>query len=406
MAKGERKEIMNRSKNLQSLRAGNRAAIIRAIVLGYATSRIELSSYLGLSKMAISTLVSDLLADGYLVEMEHSPSNEATLTQNHRRGKRPTTLIVPPNRIHAISINIRRYEIHCTVMEINGKILERDSAVLPEGCDNAIFLALLTELLDRCLGRNRHLYIAGIGVSSPGPLNLKNRAILRPPLLYNISNVAIGEILEQRYDVPIFFDNDMNANAVAECLYGIGKKVNSLIYVGLGGIGSGIVLDRKLIHGGDGYAGEIAHISVNSEGYLCHCGQRGCFEYYANSGVVLQKLKNALLEDIWRDYQNQKLSKENQQVISQCRDALRTMLVILANTFDPQVIIFGEVPTTLFSIYFEDMERYMNDHMFNKEFKKIHLYPASFGDDAPLVGSASLVFKEIFEGELPLPSGT
>lgn len=395
---------MNKTKNLHSLRVGNRAAIIRAIVLEYATSRIELSAYLGLSKMAISTLVSDLLADGYLAEEEYSPSNEASLTQNHGRGKRPTTLIVPQNRIHAISIHIRRYEIHCTVAEINGKILERDYAVIPKGCDNATFLSLITELLDRCIERNRHLYIAGIGVSAPGPLSLRSKVILRPPQFYNINNVPIGEILEQRYDFPIFFDNDMNANAVAECLYGVGKKVDSLIYVGLGGIGSGIVLGRKLIHGGDGYAGEIAHIPVISDGYLCYCGQQGCFEYYANTGVVLQKLKGIPPEDIWQDYQNQKLSKESQQIIRQCRNALRTMLIILANTFDPQVIVFGDVPSALFSIYFEDMERYMNAHMFNKEFKKIHLHPTSFGSDAALMGSASLVFKEIFEGELPLPS--
>ena len=101
--------------------------------------------------------------------------------------------------------------------------------------------------------------------------------------------------------------------------------------------------------------------------------------------------------------QDDKLDEKRQKRLRECRYALKTLLITIANLYDPEVIIFGEIPPTLAPVYLDEMETYMNTNMFHHGFQNIRLYPSSFGENAPLIGSASLIFKGIFDGKIPLP---
>lgn len=393
---------MGRTKNLQFLRISNRASIIKALALGYASSRIELATHLGLSKMAISTLVNDLIADGFIEEKKRGPLT-APFYSEETSGKKPTTIAIPHKKINALSIYIKRYEVHCVITEIQGNILYHDFALIPKGSDNTYLSNILIHLMDKALNEHKDYHFAGIGVASVGPLDIQKKRILYPPEFYNIGNFDIGELLENRYHQPVFLDNDMNASAMAEQFYGVGKSVDSIVYVGFGtGVGAGIIIDGKLLHGSGGFAGEIGHISIDPNGPLCDCGQHGCAHEYTTISTLLQDIPPTSINELWGQFQDGLLDDKVYNRIASCQYALKTMLLAIANLFDPQVIVFGEVPPKLYPIFLAGMETYMNEHMFHHGFQKIQLYPSSFGENTPLIGSAALVFQRVFDGKLPL----
>lgn len=161
------------------------------------------------------------------------------------------------------------------IAEIQGNILYHDFCALPMDADNASLSEILVSLVEKALHSHGDCFIAGIGIASIGPLDITQKRILYPPNFCSIGNLYIGELLEERFRLPVYLDNDMNASAIAEQFYGVGKTADTLAYVGFGsGVGAGIMIHGKLLHGSAGFAGEIGHISINPQGPPCSCGPK------------------------------------------------------------------------------------------------------------------------------------
>lgn len=107
--------------------------------------------------------------------------------------------------------------------------------------------------------------------------------------------VNVVEILKQYYDVPVAITNDANASAIGEMLFGAAKGMKDFIVITLGtGLGSGIVVDGKLVYGSDGFAGEIGHTVYDPNGRQCGCGRRGCLETYASATGIKRTVMELL----------------------------------------------------------------------------------------------------------------
>jgi glucokinase len=134
------------------------------------------------------------------------------------------------------------------------------------------------------------LALAGIGVGSPGPLELPAGVFRKPPNLPGWDGFELRATIERTLGMPIFLQNDANAAALAECLLGRGKSlgVDSLCMITLGtGVGGGIILNGKIIEGITGMAGEVGHLNIWTEGGMaCGCGSSGCLEPHASATGV------------------------------------------------------------------------------------------------------------------------
>jgi len=126
--------------------------------------------------------------------------------------------------------------------------------------------------------------IRGIGVGVPGPVDTVARRISEHvPHVPELEGVALAEMLERRFGLPVFVDNDVNALALAEWTFGIARGARSLVVLAAGtGFGSGIVLNGRLVRGAGGFGGELGHTPVNFDGPRCFCGGRGCGALYAS----------------------------------------------------------------------------------------------------------------------------
>lgn len=149
--------------------------------------------------------------------------------------------------------------------------------------------------------------IGGMGIGAPNA-NYYSGSILEAPNLPWKGEVPLARLLSERLHLDVVMTNDANAAAMGEMIYGAARGMRNFVVLTLGtGVGSGIVIDGKLVYGSDGFAGELGHLIIDrsSDARLCGCGRRGCFETYCSArGIVrtAQELmasgRSSLLEQI------------------------------------------------------------------------------------------------------------
>jgi glucokinase len=154
----------------------------------------------------------------------------------------------------------------------------------------------IRHVIDQCGGRDD---LEGIGVGSPGPIELPAGRLLQPPNLPGFHELELKNELELLLDLPVIIESDANAAALAEAHAGLGRehRTDSLCMITLGtGVGGGIILDGKIWHGMTGMAGELGHIAVWPEGMVCNCGNRGCLELFASATGIARMAREAAAE--------------------------------------------------------------------------------------------------------------
>jgi glucokinase len=130
---------------------------------------------------------------------------------------------------------------------------------------------------------------AGVGIGSPGPLNRKTGTVINTPNL-GWRNFPLRDLIARAIGLPATLDNDANCATYGEWWQGAGKNVDTLVGLTLGtGIGGGIVLNGEIFHGVSDAAGEIGHMTIDSTGRLCKCGNYGCLEAYASGPAIAHR---------------------------------------------------------------------------------------------------------------------
>ncbi|MCK5843095.1 MAG: ROK family protein [Victivallales bacterium] len=139
--------------------------------------------------------------------------------------------------------------------------------------------------------------LAAVGIGSPSPIDIPKGLITRPHNLRKWVNVPIRDYVAGELGVDVFFENDANAGALAEWMFGAGENVDNMIYLTMStGIGGGVIADGRLLHGASFLAGEVGHMSLDPNGPLCECGMRGCYEAFCGGRAVAKRLREELAD--------------------------------------------------------------------------------------------------------------
>jgi glucokinase len=150
------------------------------------------------------------------------------------------------------------------------------------------------DVLDR-LGATKPEELAGVGIGAPGPLDRHAGVIVNAPNLPELSGMPLRDRIGQGLHLPAVLENDANAAAWGEHLFGAGRGVKSVVLLTLGtGVGGGIVADGRLVHGTHGFAGELGHMIIHPGGLPCTCGQAGCLEQYASAANIARRAAAAI----------------------------------------------------------------------------------------------------------------
>jgi glucokinase len=193
--------------------------------------------------------------------------------------------------------------------------------------------------------------VRGAAVASPGPLDRDRTVVRSAPNLPGWRDVPLPALLSERTRLPVVMENDANAAAYGEAIFGAGKGASSVLYVGLGtGVGSGVVLDGRLLRGAHGAAAELGHVFLGDpDGPRCGCGRRGCLETYASATGVARRYRELtasppgeVAADAAAVAEAARTGDEAaRRAYAEAVDALAHGLSIAVHLIDPEVIVLG-----------------------------------------------------------------
>ncbi len=199
--------------------------------------------------------------------------------------------------MYSIGIDIGATNTDIGLVRMDGTIIGREN--LPsQSFDKAeIYISAIIDKIRQLLANNDVQDLDGIGIGAPNG-NYRTGCIeANTANLRMKERIPLGTALEEAFHTNVKLDNDANAAALGEMVYGGAKGMQNFIMLTLGtGVGSGIVIDGKLLHGANGAAGELGHAIVNPNGRLCGCGRRGCIEMYASARGICQNYREEVLK--------------------------------------------------------------------------------------------------------------
>lgn len=275
------------------------------------------------------------------------------------------------------------------------------------------FIEELTSNLRKLLTeQDQDINLIGIGIGAPNSNYYKGTIDNAANLKWK-GVLPVVEMLKSKFDLPAFLTNDANAAAIGEMVFGAAKHMKDFIVITLGtGLGSGFMVNGKLMYGSTSFAGELGHIIIENNGRQCGCGRKGCLETYVSSpGItitVVEILKDTKVDSSLRNVPvgdiNSKLIYEaavnNDKVAIEAFDYTSRLLgKSLADTVQitsPEAIfLFGGLALAG-DFIIKPTEKYMNQYLMNNFKGTVKLMRSGIEENnAAVLGTAALVWYEL-----------
>lgn len=253
--------------------------------------------------------------------------------------------------------------------------------------------------------------IESIGVGTPGSVN-KEKGLIEFANNLGFDNVPAYDLLSTRTGCSkVFFDNDANCAALGEAVAGAGKGVKNFVAITLGtGVGSGIVVEGKLVTGVNYAAGEMGHTVIVYNGEQCNCGRRGCWERYSSATALIKQTKNAMLADpftkMWDMVDDCDIKKVNgrtafdamragdetaKKVVENYMGYLACGMTNIINTFQPDVLCVGGGVGNEKENLLGPVRKLVKNQIYSiHATKQTKICAAELGNDAGIIGAALL----------------
>ncbi len=331
-----------------------------------------------------------------------------------REVKEPFAVFMPKlmNKQYFVGIDLGGTNIKFGIVSERGKVLQKAVLSAQANLGRKAILSNMNKAVEESLAfaRRKKLKIGGIGVGSPGTVNLDTGKIEGScPNLPQMVGVNLKKSLSKNFKFPIYVDNDANVMALAESKFGAAKGYKDALCLTLGtGIGGGIILDGKLFHGSNFAGAEFGHMTICYSGRKCNCGGIGCLEMYASAPAMVKDAKWLLRrnrESIIRKLIQEDASKLTTEVIFKAEkkgDVLASDVINQAcaylgagiasavNLLNPQVVVIGGGVSEGGQSFIHRIEKEVKRRAFPSATKNLKVVKAKLGNDAGFIGAAML----------------
>jgi len=314
---------------------------------------------------------------------------------------------------YSIGVDLGGTNIKIGLVSKDGKIVKKDKVPTNAGSGPESVVSQIKLSIHNILRKNDKK-IKGIGIGSPGTVTLKGGVVEYPPNLPGWEKVRLGDIISKEFELDTYVENDANAAAIGEMIFGNGKKLNSFIMVTLGtGVGGGIVFKRKLFRGEHGSAGEIGHMTIDYSAGKCNCGSFGCVETFLGNHYIINSVRKKLPENmhssIWKLIDNnferlsprvvQQAAEEGdsfaKQVINDLGFYLGCCLASTADLLDISTFIIGGGVAGFGKPLFHAVEKAVETRVLRSIQERVKILPAKLRNDAGIKGASALVYYKL-----------
>ncbi|MGM0370681.1 MAG: ROK family protein [Bacillota bacterium] len=318
------------------------------------------------------------------------------------------------NKEYVIGVDLGGTKILTALADLEGTILERSRVLVGEVKDKDTIVEKIKETINQVTasaGIDLE-QVVGIGLGCPGPLDIEEGLIHHTPNL-DLDNVNIKDELNG-LDTPIYLENDANAAALGEQMFGAGQGADDMIYITVStGIGGGIIIDGEIYHGVSDGAGEIGHHTLDPASAIkCGCGNYGCWEALA-SGTALSRLAqdaveadaDTIMKDMVTDSSEvdgaivAKAAEKNDEVALDLMDTIAERLGIglasLINIFNPSRIVFGGGVSNSWSLLEEKINETIAERAMESLVERVEIIPAKLGSDVGVAGAIATALAQV-----------
>lgn len=267
----------------QHTKAHNDSLVLSTIYEADQISRAAVARRTALSRTSISEAVGALLKRDLVEEIGHGRPS---------LGKPPILLRLKSDARQVIGVDLSGAEFRGAVVNLRGEV--RHALNLPrQGRSGAAALELTYVLLDRLVSEAT-APLLGLGIGTPGLIDLQRGSQVHWAVNLDWLDMPLRDLLETRYGLPVHVLNDSQAAAMGEYFFGASHETGNLVVIKCEeGLGAGIVIGGRLLHGDDFGAGEIGHLVFSDEGVLCRCGNTGCLETIASASAIVRAARAA-----------------------------------------------------------------------------------------------------------------
>lgn len=382
------------------MRQANRESVLSLVRTRSPIARVEIAEATGLTRPTVSDIVAELITEGWVREAGPAEGGVG----------RPAVLLefVPDARM-VLGIHVGITRVRVGLFDTNAECRQRTERVL--GADRGV-LTVVEQIGQAVQAVLEHSHvdparILGAGVGLHGLVDAAT-GISRFAPHFGWRDEPVARLIASRIGMPVSIDNDVRAMALGESRFGAGRTDGTLVCVNVGtGIGAGIVLDGKPLHGMHGAAGEFGHTKVEPGGRLCSCGGRGCLETVASGPAIAARAAERLAGGEPSLLQANGLSGEEicrtaeagdrlaAAVLAEAGGYLGLALANLVNLLNPEAIVVGGGLSSAGEWLFGPLREGLRLHALPGLTEGLRVIPVGRGADAGMVGAAALMLQSI-----------
>ncbi|MGR5233207.1 DNA-binding transcriptional regulator NagC [Vibrio rotiferianus] len=390
--------------NVDLVKQLNSAAVYRLIDQQGPISRIQVADVSQLAPASVTKITRQLLERGLIKEVAQQASTG---------GRRAISLTTEVKPFHSIAVRLGRDYVQFCLYDLGGAALAEDQHEL-HYTNQADLIAglvdLLKEFVDRCHDKIDQLI--AIGITLPGLVNPTTGVVEYMPNT-DIDNLALGEIIREKFNTACFVGNDVRGMALAEHYFGASQDCQDSILVSVHrGTGAGIIVNGQVFLGFNRNVGEIGHIQIDPLGEQCQCGNFGCLETVAANPAIVQRVKKLIAQG----YESSLTQLEHINIEDVCTHAINgdelakqslvrvgnqlgKAIAITVNLFNPQKIVIAGDITEAEEIVFPAIQRNVENQSLKTFHNELPIV-ASLIDKQPTMGAFAMIKRAMLNGVL------
>ena len=367
-------------------------------------SRMEIAEITGQSRATVTNITARLIQEDMIFEKMTESSSS--------RGRRRVLLALNPAAASVVGVKLSAFKVSFAVTNMQADVLS--SLIIPVRIAkrSVEFVAdLIEEGIRHCVDEARLSMkkISGIGIGIPGFVGGEAGVAYWSPL-YRQGNTTLRSLIENRFNIQTFIENDANTVTLAQQWFGEGKGLSNFLMVTVEhGVGMGIVANGQIYRGSRGIGAEFGHMVIEPGGAPCRCGKLGCIEAYAADYRILKAAEDACQSGEWQCNDISSLTIEEvtdvarkgnsclQEIFAKGGEVLGLGISGLIQIFNPEKIIIAGEGVRAGDLLFEPMKKNIKIHTSPEMYETLQIVIQKWEDTDWARGAASLVLQELYK---------
>lgn len=381
----------------------NRSLVFNIVKNARSVSRPQLARKTGLSRATIAVLADELLETGLVQEIG---------LDNSTGGRPPVLLEFRPDAALAIGACLQEYDWLLVLTDLDARIQRRAKVHIPDSTPAAAVASLATGIHQLLCDVDREKVLPAVGLGTPGLVDIHS-GIIKLAADRNWRDIPFKDMVEDKLGRRCFMANRSKVGALAEFWHGARKGVKNLIYVSVGtGVAAGIILQGKLYVGSNSSAGELGHLTIEPDGPICPCGNRGCLQQLVSEEAItalarerLRRDSTSVLQEV-AGHHPELITVQDVFRAAELKDqvALDTLEVVaeylaialagFINLFNPEIILLGGPVGQASDVLVELIREKVRHRAMAYPLSVVQIVKSSLGIEAGAIGASVLVLQQ------------